>query len=172
MKPGCPGLPNEGQKSARGWGRAISLRDGWAEGKANCWRERQADTLYTSNTSSIKPNISACSSSRVHMEPGRPSLLGDSTRSQLQHTAQPPASGCQGLRNSCCFPGWRNSHFRGGVTAPTHVHFTFKSSGLRGVSETEGDIIAIKKRPFPSASGKNERHHQRYGSGKQSLAKG
>lgn len=89
-----------------------------------------------------------------------------STRHSHQH------QGCQGLQNSCCFPAWRNSHCRGAEAAPTHVHFTFKSSGLRGVSETEGDIIAIEKRPFPSASRKNERHHRRYGSGKQSLAEG
>lgn len=104
-----------------------------------------------------------CTWSRRALPPGTAD-----TQSQLQHTAQPRTPGCRGLRNSCCFPAWRNSHFRGAETAPTHVHFTFKSSGLRGVSETEGDIIAVKKRLFPSASRKNERHHQHYGSRKMS----
>lgn len=98
MKPGCPGLFNEGQKSARGWGRAISPRDSWAEGKTNCWRDRQADMLYTSNTSSIKetPTSQLAAPAVCTWSQAGPASQGDSTRSQLQHTAQLPAPGCQG----------------------------------------------------------------------------
>lgn len=28
MKPGCPGLPDKGQESGRGWGGTIGPRDG------------------------------------------------------------------------------------------------------------------------------------------------
>lgn len=92
MKPGCPGLFNEGQKSARGWGRAIGPRDGQAEGKTNCRRERQADMLYASNTSSIKETPTfrlaapaGCTQSRA----------GPASSSSTQHSRQHQAAkGC------------------------------------------------------------------------------
>lgn len=84
-----PGLPAEGQESGRGCGGTISPRDGLGrredkllEGEAGRHALHQYYLKRQGN-----PNISACSSSRVHMEPAGPASWHG------QHSEPAPARG-------------------------------------------------------------------------------